>query len=924
MRKRAKEEESVSFDPSVHITNCCANSHDKMKFTGEICVDLEMMPSHRPRCRDHRGIHSLCHIDSNESHNDIEIIENASIIFKDCNHKDGVSSSYSSSVSTPLPLGEYLPSISASVASLASSFGPFLRGGEANRGFEYLGLDFILSSVDQEGEGEEISDYNDDGQRDDDEYGGISWSNSNNNRRNKSSTTELRPYRRLPVAYLLEANAPPSQDTATGLPHAEALHDEVIKDLLRMWVLPNIVADQSQSTGNDDDGDGVPTSHSHCRRHSGGWRCVYTPPESTTAATASDLRAKSLILPSKAAILNRIRWALFENRASKVYEMMWNKINDSKSKVSALSTSLSPSALLPGGEDSNTHEHGKDVTLADQFCESSSSGEKEASSFSLSCHHADEFVSYVRSQFPYYSTASAANNVNNTTRISPRSSSSSSSSATTATNTNAIFFESGGGAQIPHFVANAVASSLSYRDRSVIGRNLEKEARLALSSLLVNNINTSTTLFQRHMLHPSYKNDDDFVTDDDNHVVIMGSNASSLLDLLARRINKSGILCQEDEIVISSENHLANITPWLDLAATIAGGVKVKWWTVVANPTATSATAKKSDYRTTYQDNCATESCILSDLVTERTRIVAISHVSNVLGTERDIPAICTLVHRITKGRGHVVVDGVAAAPHLLSSKVINATKIGEQVTPDWYIVSLHKLFGPHLGCMIGKRSAVEQMTTHSVNDTVCNEEKGVKLSSEILAKSWECGTINYEACSGAVALLRYVEKIGIKAYESFHISCSSQQTSNQITSESSDVLTSSSLYMNIASRCIQYVEDRLICRLLGYFQSCTPLVRIIQDAGKMKVTHDPNGIINLRRIPIVCFVHANISSQAIVEHCRYHGVVCRACKFLSTDRLWDELLIGDDVVRFSLAHYNTLDEIDQSVRILEMLEGWY
>jgi selenocysteine lyase/cysteine desulfurase len=605
---------------------------------------------------------------------------------------------------------------------------------------------------------------------------------------------------------------------------------------------------------------------------------------------------------------------------------MWNKINDSKNKASALSTSLYPSALLPGREDWNTQEHGKDATLADQFCESSSSGEKEASSFSLSHHHADEFVSFVRSQFPYYSTASAANNVNNTTRISPRSSSSS-SSATTATNNNAIFFESGGGAQVPRFVANAVASSLFYRDRSVIGRNLEKEARLALSSLLVNDINTSTTLFQRHMLHPSYKNDGDFVNDDDNHVVIMGLNASSLLDLLARRIYKSGILCQEDEIVISSENHLANVKPWLDLAATIAGGVKVKWWTVVANPTVTSATAKKNDYLTTDQNNCVTESssCILSDLVTERTRIVAISHVSNVLGTERDIPAICALVHRITKGRGHVVVDGVAAAPHLLSSKAINASKIEEQGTPDWYIVSLHKLFGPHLGCMIGKRSAVEQMTSHSVNDTVCKEEKGVKLSSEILAKSWEYGTMNYEACCGAVALLRYVEKIGIKAYESFVITCSSQQTSNQITSESSDVPTSSSLYMNIASRCIQYVEDRLICRLLEYFQSCTPLVRIIQDVGKMKVTHDhPNGNNILRRIPIVCFVHANISSQSIVEHCRYHGLVCRACKFLSTDRLWDELLIGDDVVRFSLAHYNTLDEIDQSVRILEMLEGWY
>jgi selenocysteine lyase/cysteine desulfurase len=75
--------------------------------------------------------------------------------------------------------------------------------------------------------------------------------------------------------------------------------------------------------------------------------------------------------------------------------------------------------------------------------------------------------------------------------------------------------------------------------------------------------------------------------------------------------------------------------------------------------------------------------------------------IDNVLGMERDVPDVCDLVHRITKGRGHVVVDGVAAAPHLLSSKAINATKIGGQGTPEWYIVSLHKCFGPHFGCLL-------------------------------------------------------------------------------------------------------------------------------------------------------------------------------------------------------------------------------
>jgi selenocysteine lyase/cysteine desulfurase len=898
---KSEDGNAIAFDPSVHITNCCANSHDSSKFIGEICVDLETKPPPQHRCPDPHGIHRSCDV-NNYEHDDDESSANTSLIIDNCTRQDELSSPFSTSMSPPLPLGEYLPSISASVASVASSFGPFLRGGEANCGFEYLGLDFVLSSVEENGQGGEKYDDND----------MISWKDSNNGYDNKSSSTKRDSCRRRPVAYLLESNAPPSQDTASGLQHAEALHDEVITDLLRMWVLPNVVTGSSKSTRPNDDGDEA-ASPSHDRLDCSGWKCVYTPPKPINANSASGSREKSLILPSKAAILNRIRWALFETRASKEYNMAWKKLDENRSRCDTLlltgpsTLSTSPALLSRYGE-MNTDEDGKNITPAEQFCESSSSGMKKVVSFSFGYHRTDEFVSFVRSQFPYYSTDTTANNID-TTRV---------SSSSIAACNNAIFFESGGGAQVPQLVANAVVSSLSYRDRSVIGRNVQKKARMALCSLLANNINTSTSLLPKH------------THDDDDHVVIMGSNASSLLELLARRMYESGLLCQGDEIVLSSENHLANVTPWLDLAARTVGEDKVKWWTITAN-TSDIATSKKHDH--CVKDRiCMTESssCILSDLITHRTKIVAISHVSNVLGLERDVPAICDLVHRKTKGRGHVVVDGVAAAPHLLSSKAINATKIRGRGSPEWYVVSLHKLFGPHLGCLIGTRSIMEQMRTHSVNKlVVCREENRVEpysslLSNDLLAESWESGTMNYEGCSGAIALLSYVEKIGIKAYESYDITCSSQQTSNQITSETSGIPISS--YVNIASLCIQHVEDRLVCRLLDYLHSCT-FVRIIQDVGEMKVTnHDQgNGSNNLRRIPIISFTHANISSQAIVEHCRYQGVVCRAGKFLSTDRLWEELMIDEaNVVRFSLAHYNTLGEIEASIRILEGMEGWH
>ncbi|KAL7435375.1 hypothetical protein ACHAXH_003225, partial [Discostella pseudostelligera] len=284
------------FHSSVHITNCCANSHDASKFAGEICVDLEQMS----------------HPSDDTAHN-IDVCD----------------VNMPSSPSDPVPLGEYLPSISASVAALAQSFLPFLRGGEANGGFEYLGLDFVLSSV------EEAGDFDDCNQRN-----GVKESlkvNTGNgafapviDMQLYSTETTVTRKRRQPVAYLLEVNAPPSQDTATGLQHAEDLHDAVITDLLRLWVLPNVEPSwlsnrwRSRSGTSTFHVDNDDIDHHSC----GGWRCVY-PLKPTTATTGiNDTTEKAIksemILPSKAAIINRIRWALFEKKATKEYELMCN------------------------------------------------------------------------------------------------------------------------------------------------------------------------------------------------------------------------------------------------------------------------------------------------------------------------------------------------------------------------------------------------------------------------------------------------------------------------------------------------------------------------------------------------------------------------------------------------------------------------
>ena len=634
---------------SVHITNCCANSHAPQLFAGEICADLEQASR------------------TNDSNSNNEIVG----------------------------LSEYAPSMYASVAHLGQQANFFLEGGQANHGFEYLGLDFILSS-------------------------------------SSSHTPEGRP-----VAYLLEVNAPPSQDTATGLPHAEALHDCVLRDLLALAVLPvllqpDVVTEQP-----------------------GGWRCVYQPPSLRQVAAVAQQ-------PSKAALLNKMRWALWERKQLKQQAVSTIFRRQKQNDLDSL-TSLSQS---------------------------------------------------IRRNFPYYWSSSC----------SPAP----------------IFFENAGGAQVPRQVQDAVCSSLSCRDRSVMGAESTRLARLTLRTILGS-----------------------------PDVVVLGPNASSLLQDLAVAYMDGGLLTRCDEIVLATDNHLANVDPWLRAAESV--GAIVKWWT------------------------SSSDMSRLQDLLTPKTRIVAIPHASNLLGQVRDVAAIQRTVQRCTAGYGHTVVDGVAAAPHTPA----------QAAEVDWYVVSCHKLFGPHLGALCGRKAVMD-----------------------LVRPARELGTLNYEACQGVVGLGDYLADLAslsnqVKStpspeddtasvlYEDDTVSRSCERLDEVRLSHKNSHLDRPRLQM--AYEVISTVEEPLIKALLEGLQA-EPKVRVFQSP-----------LVGALRIPVVAFAHNDIPSEAIVKKCREAGVICRCSTFLATKRLLRELRVDptNGVVRFSLAHYNTLSEVRYALKVLQSIAGW-
>ncbi len=126
-------------------------------------------------------------------------------------------------------------------------------------------------------------------------------------------------------------------------------------------------------------------------------------------------------------------------------------------------------------------------------------------------------------------------------------------------------------------------------------------------------------------------------------------------------------LAPGDEIIVTDQDHEANSGVWRRLAAR---GLVVKEWTV--------------DPATGALDPAA-----LAALLSERTRVVAFTHCSNILGQINDVAAICRLVH---DAGAFAVVDGVSYAGHGFP----DVAALGA----DAYLFSLYKAFGPHLGAM--------------------------------------------------------------------------------------------------------------------------------------------------------------------------------------------------------------------------------
>jgi cysteine desulfurase/selenocysteine lyase len=192
-----------------------------------------------------------------------------------------------------------------------------------------------------------------------------------------------------------------------------------------------------------------------------------------------------------------------------------------------------------------------------------------------------------------------------------------------------------------------------------------------------------------------------------------------------------------DEIIISALEHHSNIVPWQILCEQTGAVLRVI-------PINDSGEVQLDEFER---------------LLNSRTRLVAIAHISNALGTIVPVRKIIALAHRRDVP---VLVDGAQAAPHM---------KIDvQELDCDFYLFSGHKLYGPTgIGVLYGKANLLEEMPPYQGGGDMISSVTFEKTTYNSLPYKFEAGTPNIEGVVGLAAAIDYLNDLGldsIGAYE--------------------------------------------------------------------------------------------------------------------------------------------------------------
>ena len=215
--------------------------------------------------------------------------------------------------------------------------------------------------------------------------------------------------------------------------------------------------------------------------------------------------------------------------------------------------------------------------------------------------------------------------------------------------------------------------------------------------------------------------------------IIFTKNATEALNLVAYSYGRANIR-EGDEIVITISEHHSNIVPWQFVAKARGAVLKYIYLEEDGNLSAADIASK----------------------ITEKTKIVAVTHVSNVLGLVNDVRAIADRAHAVG---AVIIVDGSQSVPHI----EVNV----QAMDADFFAFSGHKMLSPMgIGVLYGKYDILDAMPPFLFGGDMIEYVGEQETTYAELPAKFEAGTQNVSGASGLIAAIDYLEKVGFDRIE--------------------------------------------------------------------------------------------------------------------------------------------------------------
>ena len=213
-----------------------------------------------------------------------------------------------------------------------------------------------------------------------------------------------------------------------------------------------------------------------------------------------------------------------------------------------------------------------------------------------------------------------------------------------------------------------------------------------------------------------------------SHEILFTRGTTESVNLVANAWGRANV-GPGDEILVTEMEHHSNIVPWQMLCEAVGATLRVL----------------------PMDDEGALRMEVLDEVLTERTRLVAVVHVSNALGTHNPVETIIERAHTVG---ALVLVDGAQSIPHLpVDVQALDA---------DFYALSGHKAYGPTgIGVLYGKSALLEAMPPWQGGGDMIRMVTFEKTTYNDLPAKFEAGTPDVSGAIGLAAAFDYIEGIG-------------------------------------------------------------------------------------------------------------------------------------------------------------------